>query len=95
MIAALALAACATSLAEPTPLIPRSVLFAAAERRDPQLSPDGKYIAWLAPDKNGVANVWTYDTKTKKIAQVTSFSDFDVVYSPHVFCSAFNDASGR
>ena len=29
-------------------------------------------------DRDGVANVWTYDTKTKKIAQVTSFSDFDV-----------------
>ena len=29
-------------------------------------------------DRDGVANVWSYDTKTKKLAQVTSFSDFDV-----------------
>jgi tricorn protease len=29
-------------------------------------------------DRDGVANVWTYDTKTKKVAQVTSFSDLDV-----------------
>ena len=29
-------------------------------------------------DRDGVANVWTYDTKSKKLAQVTTFSDFDV-----------------
>src|SRR5581483_9111113 len=29
-------------------------------------------------DRDGVANVWTYDTKSKKLAQVTSFSNFDV-----------------
>jgi tricorn protease len=25
-----------------------------------------------------VSNVWSYDTKTKKLAQVTRFTDFDV-----------------
>ena len=29
-------------------------------------------------DRDGVANVWSYDTKTKKLTQLTSFSDFDV-----------------
>ncbi|MEP6708523.1 MAG: S9 family peptidase [Verrucomicrobiota bacterium] len=39
-------------------LIPRAILFGNPERADPQVSPDGKQIAWLAPDKNGVLNVW-------------------------------------
>ena len=29
-------------------------------------------------DRDGVANVWSYQTKTKKLAQVTKFTDFDV-----------------
>ena len=54
----------ATATARPTEatqpeikLIPRSVLFGNPERTQPQLSPDGKQIAWLAP-KDGVLNVW-------------------------------------
>ncbi len=38
-------------------LIPRAVLFGNPERASPQLSPDGKLMAWLAPDQ-GVLNVW-------------------------------------
>jgi dipeptidyl aminopeptidase/acylaminoacyl peptidase len=44
--------------AELPALIPREVLFGNSERTDPQISPGGKEIAWLAPDKNGVLNVW-------------------------------------
>ena len=44
--------------AELPPLIPREVFFGNPERSDPQISPDGEQIAWLAPDKNGVLNVW-------------------------------------
>jgi dipeptidyl aminopeptidase/acylaminoacyl peptidase len=40
-----------------TPLIPRSVLFGNPEKASPAISPDGKRIAYLAPD-NGVLNVW-------------------------------------
>jgi len=40
------------------PLIPRELLFGNPERAVPQLSPDGKRIAWLAPDDHGVLNVW-------------------------------------
>jgi tricorn protease len=29
-------------------------------------------------DRDGVANVWSYETKTKKLAEVTKFTDFDV-----------------
>ncbi|HLK69718.1 MAG TPA: PDZ domain-containing protein [Bryobacteraceae bacterium] len=40
--------------------------------------------AWLGDtvyfisDRDGVANVWSYDTKSKKLAQQTRFTDFDV-----------------
>lgn len=39
------------------PVIPREILFGNPERATPQLSPDGKRLAYLAPD-NGVLNVW-------------------------------------
>jgi len=38
-------------------LIPRTVLFGNPERVNVQLSPDGKYVSWLAPS-NGVLNVF-------------------------------------
>jgi dipeptidyl aminopeptidase/acylaminoacyl peptidase len=44
--------------AELPPLIPRDVLFGNPERTSPRLSPDGKRLAWLAPDKNNVLQVW-------------------------------------
>ena len=33
---------------------------------------------YFISDRDGVANVWSYDTKSKKLAQVTRFTDFDV-----------------
>jgi dipeptidyl aminopeptidase/acylaminoacyl peptidase len=46
--------------AEGTPsddLIPRQVLFGNPERASAKISPDGKYLSWLAP-VDGVLNVW-------------------------------------
>ena len=40
-----------------TPLLPREALFGNPERTRPQISPDGKRLAWLQPDK-GVLQVW-------------------------------------
>ncbi len=40
------------------PLIPRDVLFGNPERASPRLSPDGKRLAWLAPDDRNVLQVW-------------------------------------
>ena len=40
-----------------TPLIPREVLFGNPERADPEISPDGTQIGYLAP-LDGVLNVW-------------------------------------
>ncbi len=39
-------------------LIPRAVLFGNPERASPRLSPDGKLLAYLAPDKKNVLQVW-------------------------------------
>lgn len=39
------------------PLIPRQVLFGNPERIGPRLSPDGRRLAWIAPDA-GVLNLW-------------------------------------
>ena len=47
-----------TLAAEPPRLIPRELLFGNPDRSLPQVSPDGKRIAWLAPDDRGVLNVW-------------------------------------
>ena len=43
------------------PLIPRADLFGNPEKAGPQISPDGKYLSWLAP-VNGVLNVWVAPT---------------------------------
>src|SRR5215470_12565221 len=40
------------------PLISRDVLFGNPEKASPALSPDGKRLAWLAPDTNNVLQVW-------------------------------------
>jgi tricorn protease len=33
---------------------------------------------YFLSDRDGVSNVWSFDTKSKKLAQVTRFTDFDV-----------------
>ncbi len=38
---------------------------------------NGDAVSFIS-DRDGVANIWTYDTKTKKLAQRTRFTDFDV-----------------
>ena len=49
----------ATALAQDakTPLIPRSVLFGNPDKAGAKISPDGKYLSWLAP-RDGVMNVY-------------------------------------
>jgi len=44
--------------AELPPLIERSLLFGNPERAVPLLSPDGKRIAYAAPDDKDVLQVW-------------------------------------
>jgi dipeptidyl aminopeptidase/acylaminoacyl peptidase len=59
------LAALAAMLAVPgvlsgelPPIISRDVLFGNPERTQPRLSPDGQRLAWIAPDKKNVLQVW-------------------------------------
>ncbi|MDF5708028.1 MAG: S9 family peptidase [Nostoc sp. S4] len=49
------LSATATSL---PPLIPREILFGNPEKASPRLSPDGKYLAYIAPNEQNVLQVW-------------------------------------
>src|SRR5947208_718729 len=58
LFVALLFVATSQLFAELPPLIPRDVLFGNPERTAPQLSPDGKRLAWLAPDKKNVLQVW-------------------------------------
>ncbi|MDQ3753820.1 MAG: S9 family peptidase [Acidobacteriota bacterium] len=57
LLAALLLVFVPQAFAELPPLIPRAELFGNPEKTGPQISPDGKLIAYLAPHK-GVLNVW-------------------------------------
>ena len=58
LLLASSFAVAAPASAEPPPLISRDVLFGNPERANPQLSPDGKKLAWIAPDKKNVLQVW-------------------------------------
>jgi dipeptidyl aminopeptidase/acylaminoacyl peptidase len=69
LAAALALAGCATDATRPTPmapaaapaaevpLIPRAALFGNPSRTGGQISPDGRWLGYIAP-RDGVLNVW-------------------------------------
>lgn len=52
------------------PLIPRSVLFGNPEKADPQVSPDGHRLAYLAP-LDGVLNVWVGDLHGEGFRPIT------------------------
>jgi len=49
---------CAPRLALP-PLIPRQAFFDNPTKTDPQISPDGRHLAYLAPDERQVLQLWT------------------------------------
>jgi dipeptidyl aminopeptidase/acylaminoacyl peptidase len=55
---------------QPT-LIPREVLFGNPKKASPNISPDGKMLAYLAPD-NGVLNVWVRSINGNDDRVVTS-----------------------
>ncbi len=52
------LGAVASARADLPPVIPREVLFGNPEYLDPQISPDGKRLAYLRPDSTNVLQVW-------------------------------------
>ncbi len=56
------------------PLIPRAVLFGNPERASPELSPDGRRLAYLAP-VDGVLNVWVGTAGGSDFRPVTRDTD--------------------
>jgi dipeptidyl aminopeptidase/acylaminoacyl peptidase len=58
----------------PPPLIPREVLFGNPEKADPQLSPDGSFLAFLAP-LEGVLNVWVGERDGDTFRAITNDTD--------------------
>ena len=49
--------------------------WAGSKDMDPAWSGDTVYFI---SDRDGVANIWSYETRSKKLAQATTFTDFDV-----------------
>ena len=58
LVAAMIATVAPTASAELPPLIPRDVLFGNPDKAGPQISPDGKHLAYLAPDDKNVLQVW-------------------------------------
>jgi dipeptidyl aminopeptidase/acylaminoacyl peptidase len=56
----------------PPALISREILFGNPERAAPELSPDGKRLGWLAPDKANVLQVWVKTVGKDDDAMVTA-----------------------
>ena len=56
----------------PAPVISRDILFGNPERANPKLSPDGKKLAWLAPDEKNVLQVWVKTVGQEDGKQVTA-----------------------
>lgn len=54
------------------PLLPRTVFFGPADRVQPMISPDGKLLAFVAPDKEGIAQVWLRNVDKANERAVTS-----------------------
>jgi dipeptidyl aminopeptidase/acylaminoacyl peptidase len=53
-------------------LIPRDVLFGNPERASPEISPDGKYLAYLAPDDKNVLQVFVRSVGKQDDRKVTN-----------------------
>jgi dipeptidyl aminopeptidase/acylaminoacyl peptidase len=61
----------APAWAQAPPLIPRDVLFGNPVKAAPRISPDGAKLAYLAPSKDGVLNVWVRTIGKADDTQVT------------------------
>src|SRR5947209_616647 len=62
----------AAARAELPPLIPREVLFGNPVKAAPQISPDGKRLSYVAPDKKNVLQVWVQTLGQDDPRQVTN-----------------------
>jgi len=62
----------APARAELPPLIPRKVLFGNPVKASPEISPDGKRLAYLAPDQKDVLQVWVQTIGKADARRVTA-----------------------
>src|SRR5205807_2827982 len=58
--------------AELPPLIPRKVLFGNPVKAAPHISPDGKRLAYIAPDEKNVLQVWVQTLGQDDARKVTA-----------------------
>jgi hypothetical protein len=58
--------------AELSPLIPRNVLFGNPVKTHPSVSPNGKRLAYLAPDNNNLLQVWVQTLGKDDARKVTA-----------------------
>src|SRR6516164_8388873 len=58
--------------AELPPLIPRKTIFGNPVKTGPQISPDGKYLSWIAPDDKDVLQVWVQTIGKDDAKKVTA-----------------------
>src|SRR5262245_10446771 len=82
------LAGLAPARGELPTLIPRSVLFGNPTKASPRISPDGKRLSYLAPDKNDVLQVWVQTVGKNDAKQVTADKKRGIrihqwAYQPH------------
>ena len=63
---------CAFQGAQLPPLIPREILFGNPARTDPQISPDGNLLSYLAPDAKNVLQIWVRSLSGRDDRQITS-----------------------
>lgn len=68
------MSATATKQMEQPPLIPREVLFGNPERVGVKISPDGKWISYLAPHE-GVLNIWLQSRDGGEPRPLTAYTD--------------------
>lgn len=61
-----------TLVTQPPALIPRKTLFGNPERFSPRLSPDGNYIAYMAPDDRNVLQIWLQSLVKAELRQLTN-----------------------
>src|SRR5262245_34042289 len=62
---------CSPAHTELPRLAPRDVPFVNPDQANPQISPDGKYLAYLAPDGKNVLQVWVRTVGKTDDKQVT------------------------
>ncbi len=61
-----------SGFAQAPPLIPRDTLLGNPERANPHIAPDGKRLAWLAPDEHGILQVWVQTIGRREARVVTA-----------------------